>query len=342
MLDATSDAGSDGVLSPAEVWIYTASGAALDLVDPANAAVVVDGCGDVPGEGSPVRDTYENIGMVVVPGGSDSDPSHYCNPLGSIGDRVWEDLNADGIQDDGEPGIAGVQVKLLDENLVEIASTTTDADGNYLFSNLAAGTYSVVFVNPDSGVWTFSPQDAGSDDTVDSDADPVDGSTALIVLAAGESQLQWDAGVFEPAALGDRVWLDEGSGVPANDANGIQDDGEAGVSGVVVRLLDQDLVEVASTTTDADGNYLFDGLTPGVYVVEFVKPANTGLTAANQGGDDAVDSDADLVTGRTAAITLVSGQTDLTWDAGIVTPSIDIEKLTNGNQADRRPALMCP
>lgn len=60
----------------------------------------------------------------------------------SIGDRVWDDVNANG-SDDGEPGIGGVTVILTDADGTEVARTTTDANGNYRFAGLIPGTYTV-------------------------------------------------------------------------------------------------------------------------------------------------------------------------------------------------------
>ena len=60
----------------------------------------------------------------------------------SIGDRVWNDVNANGT-DDGEPGIANVTVILIDADGAEVARTTTDANGNYRFTGLVPGTYTV-------------------------------------------------------------------------------------------------------------------------------------------------------------------------------------------------------
>ena len=60
----------------------------------------------------------------------------------SIGDRVWDDKNANG-SDEGEPGIGGVTVILTDANGAEVARTTTDANGNYRFTGLVPGTYTV-------------------------------------------------------------------------------------------------------------------------------------------------------------------------------------------------------
>ena len=66
----------------------------------------------------------------------------------SIGDRVWDDVNANG-SDDGEPGIANVTVILTDANGAEVARTTTDANGNYRFTGLIPGTYTVTIEAPD-------------------------------------------------------------------------------------------------------------------------------------------------------------------------------------------------
>ena len=66
----------------------------------------------------------------------------------SIGDRVWDDVNANG-SDDGEPGIANVTVILTDANGAEVARTTTDANGNYRFTGLIPGAYTVTIEVPD-------------------------------------------------------------------------------------------------------------------------------------------------------------------------------------------------
>ena len=66
----------------------------------------------------------------------------------TIGDRVWDDVNANGA-DDGEPGIGGVTVILTDADGTEVARTTTDANGNYRFTGLIPGTYTVSIEVPD-------------------------------------------------------------------------------------------------------------------------------------------------------------------------------------------------
>ena len=88
--------------------------------------------------------------------------------------------------------MANVTVKLLNTSNQVIASTTTDADGNYLFSDLSVGSYAVQFASPAG--YVFTTKNAGTDGEVDSDAD-ASGRTAFTALTAGENDLSWDAGL---------------------------------------------------------------------------------------------------------------------------------------------------
>jgi hypothetical protein len=89
----------------------------------------------------------------------------------SIGDRTWRDDDRDGVQDPGEPGLAGVEVVLRDADGTEIATTVSDADGAWRFGDLCAGDWVVEPVIPDG--WEPAPCDAGDDDALDSDCAPV-------------------------------------------------------------------------------------------------------------------------------------------------------------------------
>jgi len=132
--------------------------------------------------------------------------------------------------------------------------------------------------------------------------------------------------VPELAALGDFVWEDL-------NGDGVQDPNEPGVGGVTVELLDSTMSPIESTTTAGDGSYAFVDLTPGDYFVQFSAPAGFEFTIQDAGADN-VDSDADPVNGKSAIVNLSPGETDNTIDAGLVSPAIDIQKATNGQDAD--------
>ncbi|WP_172435856.1 SdrD B-like domain-containing protein, partial [Sediminicola luteus] len=324
-----------------------------------------DGIGDVcdncPDVSNPNQEDTDNDGVGDV-----------CETA-SIGNRVWEDTNNNGIQDPGENGIEGVTVRLYEcGGTTPIASTTTDANGNYLFEDLATDTsYFVEFVLPNG--YVFSPANQGGNDATDSDV-AANGRTGCINLNPNENDDTVDAGLYpfddcdndgipddqepdcdndgipddcepdtdndgipddcdncpttpnpnqedtdndgvgdacETASIGDRVWEDTNN-------NGIQDPGENGVEGVTVRLYEcGGTTSIATTTTDANGNYLFEDLaTDTSYFVEFVLPNGYVFSPANQGGNDATDSDV-AANGRTGCIDLDPNENDDTVDAGL-------------------------
>lgn len=243
-----------------------------------------------------------------------------------IGDRVWRDLNGNGVQDQGEPGARGITVRLLDAGGNVIATTTTAINGAYAFKDLLPGTYAVQFVPLGGSV--FTTQDQGSD-TKDSDANSVTGKTQQFTLTSGQVNKTLDAGLLFAGSIGDRVWADR-------NGNGQQDAEEPGIANVTVRLLSAAGAVLATTTTDASGLYLFDGLRPGDYIVRFNTPS--GHTATVQDiGNDAGDSDA-AANGRTGIIQLGQGAVVLMVDAGFIPNVVSACQLpatvlTNGNDA---------
>ena len=119
----------------------------------------------------------------------------------SLGDFVWNDLNANGVQDTGESGIPDVTVNLFNSTNTLIATTSTDTSGLYKFDNLAPDGYIVEFVRPAG--YSFSPQYQGGDITKDSNANTTTSLTETITLVAAENNLTIDAGMFLPTpALG--------------------------------------------------------------------------------------------------------------------------------------------
>ena len=259
----------------------------------------------------------------------------------SLGDKVFNDLDGDGIQDGNEPGVDGIKVTLTGGGADGVIGTTDDTTqmtttangGMYGFDNLNPGEeYKVTFSDLPNG-FEFTTPNAGNNDAVDSDANPNTGMTEIVTLAPGENNPTLDAGLIEiikPASLGDKVFNDA-------DSDGIQDPGEVGVDGVKVTLTGggaDGIIGTADDTTDMTttangGMYGFNNLNPGEeYKVTFSDlPNGFEFTTPNVGGNDAVDSDADPSTGMTPIVTLASGENNTTLDAGIieiVPPKVDI------------------
>ena len=109
----------------------------------------------------------------------------------SIGDFVWDDLDGDGIQEAGEPGHSGVNVRLLDCGGNFLANTMTDANGRYEFSSLSPGNYLVMFLLPNG--YSFTGSDQGADDVIDSDAAQGTGLTVCTTVNTGEQNMTLDA-----------------------------------------------------------------------------------------------------------------------------------------------------
>ncbi|MGB0384481.1 MAG: SdrD B-like domain-containing protein, partial [Ardenticatenaceae bacterium] len=244
-------------------------------------------------------------------------------PTLTIGDTVWNDQDGDGVQDSGEPGVSGVTVTLYDSAGNPINTTTTDENGNYLFTSdsdgnpLPAGDYQVGFTPPAG--YLFTTADQGGDDENDSDADTTTGMTPVFTMADGDTNLSLDAGLFMPAAIGNYVWQDE-------DDNGKQDAGEQGIPNVKVILLDADGNLVAETTTDADGGYLFPDLPPGSYFVdvdESTLPEGMSQTPVATGNDIGADFNNQDHSGNGYPVTVGSGEENLTADFGYNSDPVD-------------------
>ncbi|HIC88063.1 MAG TPA: hypothetical protein EYP04_01480, partial [Anaerolineae bacterium] len=192
------------------------------------------------------------------------DVDTYCASC-SIGDRVWDDVNANGAQDDGATGIQNVDIKLYRDDgdgsfnpSVDyyIGQQTTMGDGFYDFLNLAPGTYHVDVQDgtvPAGYTLTTPPE------------------PRTVALPPNTDYNDADFGYYQPGRIGDYVWNDI-------NGNGLQDEGAGyGLNNVLVNLwqdennndvIDGPDVKWQTTTTSGDGWYEFAHLPPDNYIVE--------------------------------------------------------------------------
>ncbi len=193
---------------------------------------------------------------------------NFGETAGSIGGTVYRDDNNNGLKDAGEPGLGGVTVSLTSTpaaggnvNL----STTTAADGTYLFDGLAQGTYTVTETQP-------AAYNDGKDAVGSSGGTLGNDVVSAIALAASAQATGYNFGE-RGTTLSGVVYVDA-------NKNAVLDAGESGLSGVTLTLK-SDAATVATTTTAADGSYSFTNLAAGAYSVVETQPPAYGSSTPN-------------------------------------------------------------
>lgn len=239
-----------------------------------------------------------------------------------IGNRVWQDTNADGIQSADEPGIGGVLLELVDAVGTVIATVTTATDGTWYFTNdtgtdetsvkygvdlLPSTSYTVRLAtsgigndwDPDVNAGAGGPRSDGAlfglsltkanetgngeEDLSDSDAELVDKVPSITFTTGGYGE---NNHTFD---IGFVPYGSIGDYVWYDtNYNGAQDGGELPASGVAVTLWKSTDAgttwneNFATTTTDASGYYHFGELLAATYKVVFAKPEGYEFTKQNQ------------------------------------------------------------
>ncbi|MBL7773540.1 MAG: hypothetical protein JNM95_11810 [Chitinophagaceae bacterium] len=215
---------------------------------------------------------------------------------GTIGNYVWYDLNADGINNEPTTaGMNGVTVQLyssndnivgnLDDQLIQTTVTADNAGnpGYYLFKVCNSGNYYVKFPMAPTALHELTFQTATAATDNNSDASATTGNSPMFSInvngvSVSKDNMTIDAGYITPLSLGNQVWVD------ANN-NGVKDGAEVGLVNATVKLyLDAnndgspDGPAVETQTTGANGLYLFVNLIPGNYIVGVIPPPVSGGT----------------------------------------------------------------
>ncbi len=235
-----------------------------------------------------------------------------------IGNRVWNDPNADGIQDPGEAGISNVTLNLYDETgTTLLGTTTTNTEGEYYFNdsnvnqNGAAGlepntSYQIRIdaSSPNLSGLTLTTTDTGTKDSIDSDALDTAGTPTILITTGdyGENNYTLDAGFYEPGSI----------------SGNVSDDLSNPITNVELQLLDStgNLVldssnQPITTTTGNDGNYLFSNVTPGDYQVLELQPPGYINVSEVEGGADGDNPTGDSTVNNLISVTVDSGVEDI-------------------------------
>ena len=278
------EAQGDGSYDPA-TGVWDLSGLTLAKADVKKIAITVAITGDGAGK------LVTNVARITHQDQAGDDPTNNESSASfkggyNLGGTIYRDSDASYSKSDSEQRFKGVTVALLNEDGTPVLDSEgkpmtaiTDEKGAYQFVGLAPASYRVVIVDPDKGDL------AG---LIPTQAYTGKGATEASVTITDASVQGVDFGLVAPATIGDRVWYDE-------DGNGA-DNGEPGAPNVTVILKDANGVEVARTTTDANGNYRFTGLVPGTYTVDIEVPAGfnaatTSMTVTVGEGEENLDVD---------------------------------------------------
>lgn len=208
--------------------------------------------------------------------------------MARIEGHVYHDVNHNGVLDEGDIILPNVTVTLTGKdsngNAINL-TTTTDANGQYVFP-VPAGEYTITYDADDTDI----PAEIRG-----TDGEPTTPTSIFITPVNGVEYKNNDFGMDNPGSIGDRVWNDADNG-------GDQDTGELGIPGVTVNLYASDGVTLLATTvTDANGEYLFEGLPDGNYVVK------VDTTTVPSGYTNTYDEDNGTSSPNNQTATTVSG-----------------------------------
>jgi hypothetical protein len=260
-------------------------------------------------------------------------PTRTPTPV-NFGNFVWDDIDGDGRQDAGEPGLSGYTVQLWNSTKTNLIDTdVTSASGNYTVTSPGPGNYRIRVLLKTGD--TFSPKDSASaTDTTDSDINPSGtnfGFTDIYNIASNVISItSIDAGIKKfrtptptrtptPVNFGNFVWDDI-------DGDGLQDAGEPGVAGYTVQLWNSTkTLLIDSDVTNASGNYTVTSPGPGNYRIRVLLNGGDSFSPKDVGSDDTDDSDINpsgADAGFTDIYAIASNVISITSiDAGIEDPS---------------------
>ena len=205
--------------------------------------------------------TLENTASFVNPPEYDQNPDNNIAKASisvkhRLSGKVYYDANDSSSYTNGEEGFKDITVELLGPDGAVIATTTTDTDGNYSFTRLPAGKYTVK-VEP-SDLLKKLEQTEDPDGTKDH--------------TSGVVQVNHDSPSVQNVNFGYATnYTIKGTIYRDADRSESLEDGEKLYQGVTVDLLDNAGNVVATTTTDAHGAYAFTNLEEGTYKVRVRK-----------------------------------------------------------------------
>ncbi len=275
----------------------------IEETDLANYSSVSD-AQSADGDTTANTDTNDNsIPVTVTSGEADTGNDFVDIPAPIVGSV------AGSVKDDTGAALESVTVKLKDSSGAVIATETTDPSGNYTFTNVPVGEYTVEETDPANYSSVSDSQSSDGDTTANADTND---NSIPVTVTSGETDTANDF-VDTPD-----------TGVVSGS---VKDNTGAAIEGVTVKLKDNSGAVIATETTDPSGNYTFTSVPAGEYTVEETDPANFSSTSDTQSSDGDTTANTDT-NDNSIPVTVAPGETDSnndfvdTSNAGIVNGSV--------------------
>lgn len=195
-------------------------------------------------------------------------------PVGALGGRVFEDMDNDGIMGDGDPGVAGVTVRIEGNRTGTVREITTDETGEYLFDFLPDDMYTISATLPEGMLYARYSQTGGDLRSIFTGSN----ITREFPVRDAARLMDKNIGVVENGVISGVAFLDL-------NCNGRLDEGEPGYAGVTVEALRGSGSESqGKTETGEDGAFRLEGLRGGDYQLRAILPDDGSIFSVTAEG----------------------------------------------------------
>ena len=195
-------------------------------------------------------------------------------PVGALGGRVFEDMDNDGIMGDGDPGVAGMTVRIEGNRTGTVREITTDETGEYLFDFLPDDMYTISATLPEGMLYARYSQTGGDLRSIFTGSN----ITREFPVRDAARVMDKNIGVVENGVISGVAFLDL-------NCNGRLDEGEPGYAGVTVEALRGSGSESqGKTETGEDGAFRLEGLRGGDYQLRAILPDDGSIFSVTAEG----------------------------------------------------------
>jgi len=265
-----------------------------------------------PGSTGGVSADADTLTTIPIVPGADSESNNFGKTVpAKLCGVVYSDANADKSLDTGDAPLGSVTVTLSgsDTHGNPVSQTTsTNSSGQYCFTNLPGGTYTVTDSTPPG--YTAEVSNPGSTGGTSTNADTL---SSISLPVGGDSEGNNFGKIVPPGSICGVVYKD-------SNTDHRDDGGDSPIGKVKVALTGTTAAGATvtgHTTTDGSGEYCFSGLAPGTYQLKDTNPSGYTAEVSNRGSIGGASSGPD----RIESIALSAGGSGTGYDFGKVLPA---------------------